>query len=87
MGGTGAPRDPGLPGANVPLRGIGTPRWRSSGGLTGLRGVAEGASLHDDDVGVVEQAVKHGGDARGIAEEPAPVVDGPVRVIIVLARS
>jgi hypothetical protein len=28
---------------------------------------------------VVEQAVKHGGDGRGIAEEPAPVVDGPVR--------
>ena len=27
----------------------------------------------------MEQAVKHGGDGRGIAEEPAPVVDGPVR--------
>jgi len=41
--------------------------------------VRQAARPTGEDVRVVEQPIEHGGDRRGVAEELAPVLHGPVR--------
>jgi hypothetical protein len=41
---------------------------------------APGTAL--EDVAVMEEPVKHGGNGGGVAEELAPIFDGTIRIVV-----